>query len=58
MGAMVPQTVKNSDATFNLGFALGAVSTLDAGIYIAMNGQVFPWNKVRKNRGKMLFEAN
>lgn len=57
MGAMVPYTVNNSDATFNLGFALGAVSTINSGIYIAMNGQVFPWDKVQKNREKMIFET-
>jgi len=58
VGAMVPLTVQNSDANFNIGFALGALSTLNAGIYIAMSGQVFPWNKVRKNMDKMVFETN
>jgi len=58
VGAMVPLTVQNSDANFNIGFALGALSTLNAGVYIAMSGQVFPWDKVRKNMDKMVFEAN
>ena len=57
MGAMVPHVVHDSDASFNLGFALGAVSTLNTGIYIAMSGQVFLWDKVRKNKDKMIFEA-
>ena len=58
VGAMVPHTVQKSDANFNVGFALGALSVIDAGIYIAMSGHVFPWDKVRKNKNKMTFEAN
>lgn len=58
VGAMVPKTLKNSDANFNMGFALGALSVLDAGVYIAMSGQIFPWNKVHKNRTEMVFETN
>lgn len=58
VGAMVPATVKNSDADFNIGFALGALSILNAGVYIAMSGRVLPWNQVRKNMDKMEFEAS
>jgi len=55
-GAMVPYIFNNSDAVFNLGVALAAVQLLPRGVYIAMNGRVFPWNRVRKNRQLGVFE--
>jgi L-asparaginase len=42
---------------FNLGSALAFVQTLPAGVYIAMNGRCFPWDRVRKNRDKGIFES-
>ena len=48
-GSMQPARFKNSDATFNIGFALSAVSTLDFGVYIAINGKVFNHDNVKKN---------
>jgi L-asparaginase len=56
VGAMVPYTFSNSDGLFNLGLAFGAVQLLPAGVYIAMNGQVFPWHAVRKNKTRGVFE--
>lgn len=56
-GAMVPFVFGSSDGLFNLGSALAFVQTLPAGVYIAMNGRFFPWNNVRKNREKGVFEA-
>jgi L-asparaginase len=55
-GAMVPYIFSNSDAVFNLGCAVMAAQVLDAGVYIAMNGRVFPWDRVRKNRERGVFE--
>jgi L-asparaginase len=55
-GAMVPYTVVGSDALFNLGSALTAVQLLEPGVYIAMNGRVFDWENVRKNRERGEFE--
>jgi L-asparaginase len=55
-GAMVPFAVTGSDAVFNLGCSVIAVQLLPAGVYIAMNGRIFPWNDVEKNREKGLFE--
>jgi L-asparaginase len=55
-GAMVPYIFSNSDAVFNLGCAVMAVQVLDPGVYIAMNGRVFPWDRVRKNRERGVFE--
>jgi len=50
LGAMVPYQFKNSDALFNLGCAMAAVQTLVNGVYITMNGKVFNFDKVVKNK--------
>ena len=50
VGAMIPYAIKQSDALFNLGSAITAVQLLPAGVYIAMNGKVFDWDKVRKDK--------
>jgi L-asparaginase len=55
-GAMIPYEIANSDALFNLGFACGVAQTLPAGVYVAMNGKVFTWNNVTKNRSAGVFE--
>lgn len=56
-GAMAPARFRETDAVFNIGFATGAVQSLSAGVYIAMNGQVFPAGSVRKNRKQRRFES-
>jgi L-asparaginase len=56
-GAMVPYQFGSSDGMFNLGTALAFVQTLPAGVYVAMNGKCFPWNRVRKNREAGTFES-
>jgi L-asparaginase len=55
-GAMVPYIFNNSDAVFNLGCALAAVQILPVGVFVAMNGRVFAWDNVRKNRERGVFE--
>jgi L-asparaginase len=55
-GAMVPYKFGSSDGLFNLGSALAFVQTLPPGVYVAMNGQVFPWDGVRKNKEQGIFE--
>ena len=50
LGAMVPYQFKNSDALFNLGCAMAAVQTLVNGVYITMNGKVFNFDEVSKNK--------
>ena len=55
-GAMEPAHFKSSDAVFNVGVAVGAVSTLPDGVYIAMNGRIFDPFKCRKNRERRIFE--
>ena len=57
VGSLSPAQFKNSDAEFNIGFALAAVQVLPAGVYIAMNGSVFEPAKVRKNRERNRFES-
>jgi L-asparaginase len=55
-GAMIPYAFGSSDGLFNLGSALSFVQVLPAGVYIAMNGKCFPWDRVRKNRERGEFE--
>jgi L-asparaginase len=54
-GAMIPYKIDNSDAFFNLGFACGVVQLLPAGVYVAMNGNVFAWDNVQKDRSAGVF---
>lgn len=55
-GAMVPYKFGSSDGLFNLGSALAFAQTLPPGVYIAMNGQYFTWDNVKKNRDTGVFE--
>ena len=48
-GAMRPYSLGRSDAGFNLGGAIIAAQTLDAGVYAVMNGRVFGASEVRKD---------
>jgi len=57
VGAMIPYVFKHSDATFNMGFALAAAQTKPKGVYIAMNGIVFDYDKVVKNRELAEFQS-
>lgn len=54
-GALSPARFAQSDAVFNLGMAFAAVQVLPPGVYIAMNGQVFPGERVRKDRTRGRF---
>lgn len=55
-GAMQPARMRSSDAFFNLGCAVAAVQLVPPGVWIAMNGRVFPSGSVRKNREARRFE--
>lgn len=55
-GAMIPYSVQGSDALFNLGFALAAAQTMPANTYVAMNGRLFAWDHVVKNKTQGIFE--
>ena len=56
-GAMIPYAFGSSDGLFNLGSAVSFAQVLPPGVYIAMNGQHFAWDRVRKNRDTGTFEA-
>jgi L-asparaginase len=56
-GAMVPFAFGSSDGLFNLGSALSFAQVLPAGVYVAMNGQYFAWDRVRKNKESGIFEG-
>ena len=55
-GAMIPIAFGSSDGLFNLGSALTAAQILPPGAWVAMNGQVFRGDAVRKNRSTGVFE--
>lgn len=57
-GAMIPYKFGSSDGLFNLGSALAFAQTLPPGVYVAMNGRYFPWDRVRKNRQTGMFEES
>lgn len=57
LGAMIPYNQKKSDALFNLGCAVSAVQFLPKGVYITMNGKIFSWSNVRKNKKLGIFET-
>ena len=54
-GSLSPARFARTDATFNVGMAFAAVQSLEPGVYIVMNGQVFPADRVRKDRSKNAF---
>jgi len=54
---MVPYKFGSSDGLFNQGSALAFVQTLPHGVYVAMNGRVFPWDDCRKDRKTGVFEG-
>jgi len=55
-GAMIPYKFGSSDGLFNFGGALAFAQALGPGVYIAMNGRVFDWDKVTKNKKTGVFE--
>ncbi len=55
-GSMQPARFRSTDAVFNIGTAIGAVQSLPAGVYLAMNGRIFDPKRTRKNRERNCFE--
>ena len=55
-GAMVPYTVKGSDAVQNVTEALLALRFLSAGVYIVFHNRILSFPGVRKNYGNLTFE--
>ena len=56
-GAMQPARFRQTDAVFNIAAAFTAVQLLPPGVYIAMNGQLFDPQQVRKNVAANRFES-
>ena len=55
-GAMIPYKFGTSDGLFNIASALAYVQTMPHGVYITMNGRVFDFDKVKKNKETGIFE--
>jgi len=55
-GAMVPYKFGSSDGMFNLGSSLSFAQCLPNGVYVAMNGKIFDWKVVHKNKKIGIFE--
>jgi L-asparaginase len=55
-GAMIPYVFGSSDGLFNLGCAIAFVQALPHGVYIAMNGECFTYDNVKKNKKLGEFE--
>jgi L-asparaginase len=54
-GAMRPYRFGSSDGLFNLGSALSFAQALTPGVYVAMNGLVFAWDDVKKDKRQGIF---
>jgi len=56
---LIVKTCKQTkaDKTFNIGFALAAAQIKSTGVYIAMNGTLFDYDKVVKNRELAEFQS-
>jgi len=55
-GSLSPARFKTTDAIFNIGMAVAAVQSVEPGLYLVMNGQVFAEGEVIKNRAANRFE--
>ena len=55
-GSLSPARFKTTDAVFNIGMAVAAVQSVQPGVYMAMNGQVFAEGEAVKNRAENRFE--
>jgi L-asparaginase len=58
VGALAPARFSDSDALFNLGMAFATAQVASPGVYITMNGSVFPALGVVKDRAKGAFVAD
>ena len=58
VGSFILGSSADTDAPFNLGYAISSLQLLKPDVYIAMNGQIFHWNNVSKNLETNKFERN
>lgn len=59
-GSMAPFSLDKSSAAFNIGFAFAAADMLPRGIYIAMHGKAYPYDRYLKNKdlGRFVLSEN
>ena len=55
-GAMVPYTISKTEASANLGLAIGAIGFIKSGVYIAMNGLIKESTEILKDYKKGNFK--
>ncbi|MCL5676260.1 MAG: asparaginase domain-containing protein [Patescibacteria group bacterium] len=48
-GSLLPEKFYDSEAMFNIGCAVGAINLVNKGVYIAMSGKIFLWNRCKKS---------
>ena len=58
VGSFILGSSADTDAPFNLGYAISSLQLLKPDVYIAMNGKTFLWNNVSKNLETNKFERN
>ena len=58
VGSFILGSSADTDAPFNLGYAISSLQFLKPDVYIAMNGQIFHWKNVTKNLETNKFERN
>jgi len=56
-GSMRPQKFRDTDASFNIGVAVGSVHVLSPGVYIAMCGIVISHERCRRDMKTGAFVA-
>ena len=56
VGSFILGSSADTDAPFNLGYAICSVQFLKPDVYVAMNGTIFHWENVTKNLGTNKFE--
>ena len=56
VGSFVLGSSGDTDAPFNLGYAISSLQFLKPDVYVAMNGEVFHWSNVTKNLETKKFE--
>lgn len=57
VGSLNPARFQASDAIFNIGCAVTAAQSMPPGVWLTMNGRIFPIDKVQKNRAQNRFES-
>ncbi len=57
VGSFILGSDQNTDAPFNIGFAISSLQFLNKGVYIVMNGEIFDWFNVYKNQKENKFKT-